>query len=72
MGQVLDEGPINLDFIQWELMDIAKGRIAGPEVVECNFNALCPDGIKGFDDRFGVCDEQRFGYFDLQALLGET
>ena len=72
IADLADEGPIDLDLVEWETAQIAQRRIAGAEIVERDANAEVSQPMQAGDHRLGVLHEHTLGDFQFEAVRRET
>ena len=58
LGKVLHERLVELHDVEWELVKIRQGRIAGTEVIERNFEAIRSKLLKQFLEMHLLCSEE--------------
>ena len=72
LENVDDEGAVDLELVDPEVLQIRQARVAGAKVVDGQLDALgLPTGHRLLDDRL-VLQQQGFRQFQLQKPRGQT
>src|SRR5438309_3169384 len=66
--QVLDETPVDLQFVEREALQIAQGRIAGAEIVERDADSQAAQRVQQPKRRLAPLEEDRFSDLDLEPV----
>ena len=64
------ERSIDLEHVEWKAMQIAQGRVSGPEVVHVNLNLQILQARKHFGNRLRVLHDRALGDLEVQAASG--
>ena len=70
--QVADEGSVDLDEVERELLQIGERGVAGPEVIEADLNADVSQGAEPGHRRVGRLHEDSLGDLDLKVVTGHA
>ena len=65
-GDVADEGAVDLDGVDRQMLQVRQRGMAGAEIVDGDSYAHLLDGAQGADDLFGAVQHHAFRDFDLQ------
>ena len=66
--QVLDEAPVDFQFVEREALQVAQRRIASAEIVQGNPDAERAQRMQQLERRIAALEEDRLGDLDLQAI----
>jgi hypothetical protein len=64
----VDEGAVDLDFLDREAGEVAQARIAGAEIVHGDPHAELVEAGERFENGIGVLQDNAFGDLELQPL----
>src|ERR1700716_4625369 len=67
VGNVLDEGAVDLDLVERKAAQIAQRRIAGAEVVHRDLDAESAELVQRRQGRFILVQQDRLGDLELEA-----
>src|ERR1700688_1717866 len=71
-AQRTDEGAVDLDLAEWELLQVAQARIAGAEIVECDAHPERAQCFEPLQSLLRIFDEHAFGHFEDDARRRDT